>query len=72
MKRDTWEKVPKFCVYLAAKTIVISAGLDEFYELISLEFSGPKLPNFGRLLISQQFFEPCAVDCLNCEFLRSC
>jgi len=52
MKRDTWEKVPKFCVYLAAKTIVISAGLVEFYELISLEFSGPKLPNFGRLLIS--------------------
>ena len=72
MKRDTWEKVPKFCVYLAAKTIVISAGLVEFYELISLEFSGPKLPNFGRLLISQQFFEPCVVDYLNCEFLRFC
>jgi hypothetical protein len=30
MKRGIWEKVPKFCVYLAAKTIVISAGLVEF------------------------------------------
>ncbi len=72
MKRDIWEKVPKFRVYLAAKTIVISDGLVEFYELISLEFFGPKLPNFGRLLISQQFFKSCLVDCLNCEFLRFC
>jgi len=47
MKRDTWEKVPKFCVYFAAKTIVISAGLVEFYELISLKFLDPKFPNFG-------------------------
>jgi len=41
MKRRTWEKVPKFRVYLAAKTIAISAGLVEFYELISLNFPGP-------------------------------
>ena len=70
MKRRTWEKVPKFCVYLVVKTMVISAGLAEFYELISLKFLGPKFPNADRLLISQQFFESCLVDCLNCEFLR--
>ena len=72
MKRRTWEKVPKFRVYLAAKTIAISAGLVEFYELISLNFLGPKFPNSGCLMITQQFFEPCLVDCLNGEFLRFC
>ena len=72
MKRDTWEKVPKFCVYLAAKTIVISAGLVEFYELILLKFLDSKFPNFGCLLINQQFFEPRLVDYRNCKFLRFC
>ena len=72
MKRGIWEKVPKFCAYLAAKTNVISAGPVEFYELISLKFLGPKFPNADRLLISQQFFEPCLVDCLNSQFLRFC
>jgi hypothetical protein len=30
MKHGIWEKVPKFRAYLAAKTIVISAGPVEF------------------------------------------